>query len=142
MTSEINWQTGDPLYEGWYLTTVKKGEHTFVTPNYYYPCDGWRDDDGEIIAFSICYEIQPYIEPTFRIGEFIVENGIVGIVTRVNHNRTYTVVGAALMEMTFQFDMCRLATSDEALSISAKLRERKMYYDIADNSFKNFNVNI
>lgn len=135
--NKIDWQTGDALYEGHYLTTVKnhKGD-IIVIPNYYSTCDGWVERDGEILAFYPCSEIKPYVEPKFKIGEFVVENGIIGTITAMNDDGTYFVVGAALMPMTFTPNMCRLATSDEALSLSAKWRERGMYYDIETNEIK------
>ena len=138
MKSEVKWQNGDPLYEGWYLTTIKISDDEIeVIVNYYFPCDGWSEH-GEIIAFCPVSEIEPYVEPKFKIGEFVVENGILGIVTRVNKDNTYIVVGCALIEMMFHNDMCRLATSEEALLFSARLRERGVYYDIKDNSFKRY----
>ena len=68
--NKIDWQTGDALYEGHYLTTVKnhKGD-IIVIPNYYSTCDGWVERDGEILAFYPCSEIEPYVEPKFKIGE-------------------------------------------------------------------------
>ncbi len=138
MKSEVKWQNGDPLYEGWYLTTIKNSDGEIeVIVNYYFPCDGWSEH-GQILAFSPVSEIAPYIAPRFKVGEFVVENGVIGIVTRVNEDNTYLVVGCALMKMTFHQDMCRLATSEEALSITAKLRERGVYYDIKDNKLKEY----
>lgn len=139
MKSEINWQTGDALYEGMYLTTVRthKGEIK-VFPNYYYTCDGWVENDGEILAFCSCDEIKPYVESMFKVGEFVVENGVIGMITNVNENETLTVTGAAMMKMTFHKDMCRLATSEEVLSISARWHEQGFYYDIKKKSFWEF----
>lgn len=142
MSIKIDWQNGDALYEGSYLVTVVRpstGE-SFVATDYYELCDGWQNygqgTPYKIIAYFPIAEIEPYVESKFKIGEFIVENGIIGIVTAINDDGSYCVIGAALMLMTFTPNMCRLATSDEALSISAKLRERGMCYDIETNKIK------
>ena len=142
MSIKIDWQNCDALYEGRYLVSVVRqstGE-SFVATDYYELCDGWQyygqGTPYKIIAYFPIAEIEPYVESKFKIGEFIVENGIIGIVTAINDDGSYCVIGAALMPMTFTPNMCRLATSDEALSISAKLRERGMYYDIETNKIK------
>ena len=136
--TKIDWQTGIlPLEVGTYLITLKGGEITI---------DKWIDEENKwwshdadyVLAWCPIKEIPPYVEPKFKIGEFIVENGIIGIVTSINDDGSYYVIGAALMPMTFTPNMCRLATSDEALSISAKLRERGMYYDVDTNKIKNY----
>ena len=135
--NKIDWQTGTPLDEGVYLVTLCNG---IVTTDVWleYPCR-WYDYDNDrltIIAWCPLKDIQPYVEPKFKIGEIVVENGIIGTITAINEDGTYFVVGAALMPMTFTPSMCRLATPDEALSLGAKWRERGMYYDIKTNELK------
>ena len=102
------------------------------------PCR-WYDYDNDrltIIALCPLKDIEPYVEPKFKIGDIVVENGIIGTITAMNEDGTYFVVGAALMPMTFTPSMCRLATPDEVLSLGAKWRERGMYYDIKTNELK------
>lgn len=135
--SKIDWQTGTPLDEGMYLVTLSNGT---VTTDVWlvYPCR-WYDYDNDrltIIAWCPLKDIQPYVEPKFKIGEIVVENGIIGTITAINKDGTYLVVGAALMPMTFTPSMCRLATPDEALSLGAKWREQGMYYDVKTNELK------
>ncbi len=61
----MNWQNGDPLYEGDYLTTVATttGERK-VVHNHYDPCKGWRDVEGEVLAYIPIGEIEPYEHPS------------------------------------------------------------------------------
>ena len=140
--NNIDWQNGDVLYEGNYLVTVirpSSGE-TFVTTDYYELCDGWQNyGEGtpyKVIAYFPVAEIEPYREHKFKIGEIVVENGIIGTITKINNDGTYLVVGAALMRMDFTPSICRLATPKEALSLGAKWRERGVYYDIKTNEIK------
>lgn len=135
--NKIDWQMGTPLDEGMYLVTLCNG---IVTTDAWLadPCR-WYDYDNDrltIIAWCPLKDIQPYVEPKFKIGEIVVENGIIGAITAMNEDGTYFVVGAALMSMTFTPSMCRLATPDEVLSLGAKWRERGMYYDIKTNELK------
>lgn len=135
--NKIDWQTGTPLDGGVYLVTLCNG---MVTTDVWLadPCR-WYDYDNDrltIIAWCPIKDIQPYVEPKFKIGEIVVENGIIGAITAMNEDGTYFVVGAALMPMTFTPSMCRLATPDEVLSLGAKWRERGMYYDIKTNELK------
>lgn len=135
--NKIDWQTGTPLEEGVYIVTLCNG---LVTTDVWLadPCR-WYDYDNDrltIIAWCPLKDIQPYVEPKFKIGEIVVENGIIGTITAINEDGTYLVVGAALMPMTFTPSMCRLAAPDEVLSLGAKWRERGMYYDIKTNEFK------
>lgn len=135
--NKIDWQTGTPLDEGVYLVTLCNG---MVTTDVWLagPCR-WYDYDNDrltIIAWCPIKDIQPYVEPKFKIGDIVVENGIIGAITAMDEDGTYFVVGAALMPMTFTPSMCRLATPDEVLSLGAKWRERGMYYDIKTNELK------
>lgn len=141
METKINWQNGDVLYEGNYLVTVIRpstGE-TFVSNDYYELCDGWQNyGDGtpyKVIAFYPIFEILPYCESRFRIGEFVVENQIVGTVTKIYDDYKLLVVGAGLMPMIFNQQTTRLATAEEALEISAKYKEQGYYYNIKLNEF-------
>lgn len=158
--NKIDWQTGAPLKEGNYLVTfrykdseikyrMKKGKQmvqfvdvfkTAISIAYWDKCiwDNYDDDEShcKIVAWCSLKDIQPYVEPKFKIGEIVVENGIIGTITAMNDDGTYYVVGAALMPMTFTPSMCRLATPNEALSLGAKWRERGMYYDIKTNELK------
>lgn len=134
MASEIHWQTGTPIIIGAeYIITDK---HSRIGTDFWSGKQWLYHNNEDVLAWCLLVDIEPYVEPKFKIGEFIVENGIIGIVTAINDNGSYCVIGAALMPMTFTPNMCRLATSDEALSISAKLREREMYYDIETNKIK------
>ena len=134
---KIEWQTGTPLYEGVYLVTLSNETVTtdvwLVDPCRWYE---YHEDRLSVIAWCHIKDIQPYVEPKFKIGDIVVENGIIGTITKMNDDDTYLVVGAALMPMTFTPSMCRLATPYEALSLSAKWRERGMYYDIKTNEIK------
>lgn len=135
--SKIDWQTGTPLDEGMYLVTLSNGEVT--TDIWLGRYHRWYENDDnlqQVIAWCPIKDIQPYVGTKFKIGEFVVENGIIGMITAMNDDGTYFVVGAALMPMTFTPSMCRLATPDEALSLSAKWREQGMYYDIKTNELK------
>ena len=135
--NKIDWQTGIPLDGGVYLVTLCNG---MVTTDVWLadPCR-WYDYDNDrltVIAWCPLKDIQPYVESKFKIGDIVVENGIIGTITAMNEDGTYFVVGAALMSMTFTPSMCRLATPDEVLSLGAKWRERGMYYDIKTNELK------
>lgn len=135
--NKIDWQTGTPLEGGVHIVTLSNG---FVTTDVWLadPCR-WYDYDNDrltIIAWCLLKDIQPYVESKFKIGDIVVENGIIGTITAMNEDGTYFVIGAALMPMTFTPSMCRLATPDEALSLGAKWRERGMYYDIKTNELK------
>ena len=82
-------------------------------------------------------DMQPYVEPKFKIGEIVVENGIIGMITGINADGAYLVDGVSSMPMTFTPSMCRLATPDEAFILDTKWRERGMYYyDIKTNELK------
>ena len=135
--SKIDWQTGMPLEYGVYIVTLSNGE---VTTDIWLGRDHrWYEYDDnlqQVIAWYPLKDIEPYVESKFKIGEIVVENGIIGTITAMNEDGTYFVVGAALMSMTFTPSMCRLATPDEMLSLGAKWRERGMYYDIKTNELK------
>ena len=138
---KINWQYGDVLYEGNYLVTVMRqitGE-TFVSTDYYEICDGWTNyGEGtpyKVMAFYPISEIEPYINPVFKIGQFVVENQIVGTVTKICDNLKLLVIGRNLKPLVFSPDTTRLATSEEALEISAHYRELGYYYNIKQNAF-------
>lgn len=138
---KIDWQNGDVLYEGKYLVTVMKqstGE-TFVSTDYYEFCDGWTNyGEGtsyKVMAFYPISEIEPYINPVFKIGQFVVENQIVGTVTTILDNLKLLVIGRNLKPLVFSTDTTRLATSEEALEISAHYRELGYYYSIKRNEF-------
>ena len=125
------------MEDGIYIVTLCNG---IVTTDVWLddPCR-WCDYDNDrltIIAWCPMKDIVPYAEPKFRIGEIVVENGIIGTITAINEDGTFLVVGGALMPMTFTQSMCRLATPDEALSLGAKWREQGMYYDIKTNELK------
>ena len=133
--NKIDWQTGTPLESGSYLVTLYGGIIDLCDYiDGHWNADLWFIDS--VIAWCPIKDIQPYVEPKFKIGEIVVENGIIGTITAMNNDGTYLVVGAALMPMTFTPSMCRLATPDEALSLSAKWRERGKYYDIKTNELK------
>lgn len=141
METKIDWQNGDVLYEGNYLVTVIRpstGE-TFVSNDYYELCDGWQNyGDGtpyKIIAFYPIAEIEPYYDSRFKIGQFVVENQIVGTVTKIYDDYKLLVVGEGLMPMIFNQQTTRLATVEEALEISAKYKEQGYYYNIKLNEF-------
>ena len=138
---KINWQYGDVLYEGNYLVTVMRqitGE-TFVSTDYYEICDGWTNyGEGtpyKVMAFYPISEIEPYINPVFKIGQFVVENQIVGTVTKICDNLKLLVIGRNLKPLVFGPDTTRLATSEEALEISAHYQELGYYYNIKQNAF-------
>lgn len=135
--NKIDWQTGVPLEYGVHIVTLSNGE---VSTDIWLGRDHrWYEYDDnlqQVIAWCPLKDIEPFVEPKFKIGEIVVENGIIGTITAINEDGTFLVVGAALMFMTFTPSMCRLATSDEALSLSAKWRERGMYYDIETNEIK------
>lgn len=135
--NKIDWQTGTPLDEGIYLVTLSNGT---VTTDVWlvYPCRWYEYDNDRltIIAWYPLKDIQPYVEPKFKLGDIVVENGIIGTITAMNEDGTSLVVGAALMPMTFTPSMCRLATPDEALSLGQKYKERGMYYDVKTNELK------
>ena len=135
--NKIDWQTGTPLEEGVYIVTLSNG---LVTTDVWLtdPCR-WYDYDNDrltIIAWYPLKDIQPYVEPKLKLGEIVVENGIIGTITAINKDGTYLVVGAALMPMTFTPGLCRLATSDEALSLGAIWRAQGTHYDIKTNELK------
>lgn len=135
--NKIDWQTGEPLEGGIYIVTLSNG--IVSTDVWLDDPRRWYDYDNDritIIAWCPMKDIQPYVEPKFRIGEIVVENGIIGTITAINEDGTFLVVGAALMPMTFTPSMCRLATPDEALSLGAKWREQGMYYDVKTNELK------
>lgn len=135
--NNIDWQTGEPLEGGIYIVTLCNG---IVTTDVWLedPCrwDDYYNDRLTIIAWCPLKDIEPFVEPKFKIGEIIVENGIIGTITAINKDGTFLVVGGGLMPMTFTPSMCRLATPDEALSLGAKWREQGMYYDIKTNELK------
>ena len=141
MKPVIDWQNGDVLYEGNYLVTVLRpssGE-VFVSNDYYEYCDGWQNF-GEnthyrVIAYYPIAEIEPYKDSRFKLGQFVVENGVIGTVTRVYDDLKLLVVGAGLMPMVFNPEMTRLATAEEALEISAKYKEQGYYYNMELNEF-------
>lgn len=138
---EINWQNGDILYEGNYLVTVIRpntGE-TFVSTDYYEFCDGWQNyGDGtpyKVIAYFPIAEIEPYIDSRFKLGQFVVENQIVGTVTKIYDDLKLLVIGRNLRPLIFNPETTRLATKEEALEISAHYRELGYYYNIKHNEF-------
>lgn len=138
---KINWQNGDVLYEGNYLVTVMRvitGE-TFVSTDHYEFCDGWTNyGEGtpyKVMAFYPISEIEPYTNPVFKIGQFVVENQIVGTVTAICDDLKLLVIGRNLKPLVFSPDTTRLATSEEALEISAHYRELGYYYNIKQNAF-------
>ena len=135
--NKIDWQTGEPLEGGIYIVTLSNG--IVSTDVWLDDPRRWYDYDNDritIIAWCPMKDIQPYVEPKFRIGEIVVENGIIGTITAINKDGTFLVVGAALLPMTFTPSMCRIATPDEALSLGAKWREQGMYYDVKTNELK------
>lgn len=127
--TNINWQNGDILYEGNYLVTVMRpstGE-IFVSTDYYEFCDGWSHyQEGspyKVLAFYPINKIEPYIDSRLKLGQFVVENQIVGIVTKIYNDFKLLVIGRNLRPLVFNLETTRLATNEEALEISAHYRE-------------------
>ena len=140
--NKIDWQIGDVvLYEGDYLVTVIRPSSgkLFVTTDYYELCHGWQNyGEGtpyKVLAYSPVAEIEPYIDRRFTIGEFVVENGVVGTVTKIYNDLKLLVVGMNLRTLVFNPETTRLATNEEALEISAHYRELGYYYNIKRNEF-------
>ena len=141
MENIIKWQDGDVLYEGNYLVTVLRPStgKVFVSNDYYELCDGWQNYGDntpyKVIAYFPIAEIKPYNNPIFKIGQFVVENQIVGTVTKVFEDLKLLVIGRNLRGVVFNPETTRLATSEEALEISAHYRELGYYYNIKRNEF-------
>lgn len=138
---EINWQKGDTIYEGNYLVTVFRPStgKTFVTSDYYELCDGWQNYGDstpyKVIAFYPIAEFEPYVDLRFKLGQIVVENQIVGTVTKIYDNFKLLVVGRNLSPLVFNPETTRLATDEEALEISAHYRKLGYYYNIKRNEF-------
>lgn len=139
--SIIKWQNGDTLYEGHYIVTVLRPStgDIFVSNDYYDFCDEWQNyGEGtpyKVIAFYPMAEIEPYIDSKFKLGQFVVENGIIGTVTKIYDDLKLLVIGRNLRPLIFNAEMTRLATNDEALEISDHYRELGYYYNIDKNDF-------
>lgn len=137
----INWQNGEVLDEGNYLVTVMRpstGE-TFVSTDYYELCNGWghyqEGSPYKVLAFYPINNIEPYRNSIFKLGQFVVENQIVGTVTKIYDDLKLLVVGRNLRPLVFNPETTRLATNEEALEISAHYRELGYYYNITHNEF-------
>ena len=137
----INWRNSEDVDEGNYIVAVLRpstGE-MFTTTDYYELCSGWQHyGEGtpyKVVAYFPIREIEPYIDPIFKIGQFVVENQIVGTVTKIYDDLKLLVIGRNLRSLVFHPETTRLATKEEALEISAHYRELGYFYNIDKNEF-------